>query len=392
MPGPSRKLVALLAWGTGLAVASIYYNQPMLSVLAKDLGTTPERVGYIPTATQLGYAAGILLFAPLGDMLDRKRVIVVKALCLAAALIAAGLAQSAEWLAAASLAIGLATTVAQDLVPAAATIADPASRGKTVGTVMTGLLLGILLSRVVAGAVTAWTSWRFIFFIAAGVMVLFAFVAARALPAFPPLARGRYFPLLRSLVGLARDVPPLRKAALAQGLLCITFSGFWSTLALALAAPPFELSSLVAGSFGIAGAAGAVAAPIAGSISDRRGPRAVIVVGAALTAASFVTMALVPTSLAVLVVATVVFDLGVQSCLIAHQTIVYAENPAARSRLNALLVSSMFVGMASGAFLASRTFGRFGFRGVCALGALTATLALAVRLLPEAERRRSPAA
>lgn len=380
MAGPSPKLVAFLAIGCGLAVASIYYNQPMLSVLASDLGTTPERIGFIPTATQVGYGAGILLFAPLGDMLDRRRVIVVKAIALAASLVLAGLASSVVWLAAASLAIGLATTLAQDLVPAAAAIADPASRGKTVGTVMTGLLLGILLSRVVSGALTAWVSWRFIFFFAAAAMLAFAAIATRALPPFPPLAEGRYLPLLRSLVSLLRESAPLRRATLTQSLLCVTFSGFWSTLALGLAAPPFHLSSLVAGSFGIAGAAGAIAAPIAGGIADRRGPGAVVVFGTLTTIASFAAMAVFGSSIAVLVAATVAFDLGVQSCLIAHQTIVYAENPAARSRLNAILVSSMFLGMSTGALLASRVFVAYGFRGVSVLGGVFATLALAVRL------------
>lgn len=384
-PSPSPTLVTLLAVGAGLAVAGIYYNQPMLGTLADSLGASPARIGFIPVATQLGYAGGIVLFAPLGDKLDRRKVIVVKAVLLTVALVLAGVAQGVLWLTAASLAIGLLATVAQDLVPAAAAVAAPASRGKTVGIVMTGLLLGILLSRVVSGAVTEYVSWRAVFLGAACVMALFAATAARVLPSFPPTVRASYVSLLGSMTALVRDVAPLRRAAMTQGLLSVAFSGFWSTLALGLAAPPFGLGSVVAGSLGIAGAAGAVAAPIAGGLSDRRGPTAVIRFGAALTVIAFVGMAVFGRSLVVLVAGTIVFDLGVQSCLIAHQTIVYAQDPAARSRLNAVLVSAMFLGMSSGAFVASRIFVGFGFSGVCAMGAVAAGGALLLRLLPEAE-------
>ena len=385
MPAEKAKLVTLLAVGAGLAVAGLYYNQPMLGTLAASLGASPERIGFIPVATQLGYGVGIVLFAPLGDELDRRSVIVVKGALLAVALVVAGLAQGVWWLSAASLAVGLLATVAQDLVPAAAAIAEPSSRGKTVGTVMTGLLLGILLSRVVSGAVTEYLSWRAVFFGAAGVMALFTATAARMLPTFPPTVRASYGALLRSMATLVRDVAPLRRAAMTQGLLSVAFSGFWSTLALGLAAPPFGLSSVVAGSFGIAGAAGAVAAPIAGGLSDRRGPRVVIRVGAALTVIAFGAMAVSGRSLIVLVGGTILFDLGVQSCLIAHQTIVYAQDPAARSRLNAVLISAMFLGMSGGAFAASRVFAGFGFPGVCAMGAVAAGGALALRMLPEAD-------
>jgi predicted MFS family arabinose efflux permease len=289
----------------------------------------------------------------------------------------------------ASLAVGLLATVAQDLVPAAAAIAEPESRGKTVGTVMTGLLLGILLSRVVSGAVTLYASWRVVFLGAAGTAALFTVVAARMLPSFPPTTHDSYLALLRSMVALVRDVAPLRRAAATQGLLSLAFSGFWSTLALGLAAPPFMLSSFVAGSFGIAGAAGALAAPIAGSVSDRRGPRSVIRFGAALTTAAFAVMALWGRSLPVLIVGTVIFDMGVQSCLIAHQTIVYAQDPGARSRLNAVLLSAMFLGMSTGAFVASRVFAHAGLSGVCAMSAAAAGAALALRLLPETTLRQA---
>ena len=376
-------LVALFAVGAGLSAASLYYNQPILGAMAKALHATPRQIGLVPMLTQLGYATGILLFAPLGDRLDRRLVIVCKLIGLSLVLALAGLAPSVGLLAAASLAIGLLATTAQDFVPAAAALAPPAARGKIVGSVMTGLLLGILLSRLMSGAVSEHFGWRTVYFGAAGTIALLALVSALRLPQVAPTATESYGVLLHSMVALARDIPALRRATLAQTLLSVAFSAFWSTLALALGAPPFHLGSTAAGLFGLAGAAGAIIAPVAGSLADKRGPQTVIRYGAALVIASFATMAALPGSLGVLIAGTVAFDLGVQAVLISHQTIVYGLAPAARSRLNAVLVSSMFLGMSIGAALASQVLVRFGWQGVMTLGALAATLALAVRLWPE---------
>lgn len=375
-------LVFLLAAGAGLSAASLYYNQPILDPIAKDLHVSAKAIGYVPMLTQLGYASGILLFAPLGDRLDRRRVIIVKSAVLSATLLASGLSRSIEMLCAASLAIGLFATAAQDFVPAAATLAPAQSRGRIVGTVMTGLLLGILLSRLVSGAAGAQLGWRAVYFGASAVSAAVAVVAAVRLPSIAPSVHDSYGKLLRSIAALVRDVPALRRAALAQSLLSVAFSGFWSTLALVLAKPPYELGSTVAGAFGVAGAAGAAIAPVAGAIADKRGPELVIRTGALLVIASFLAMMVAPGSLIVLIAATIVFDLGVQACLISHQTIIYGLNPAARSRLNAVLVSSMFFGMSAGAALASRALARYGFPGVAALSALAAASALAVRLVP----------
>jgi predicted MFS family arabinose efflux permease len=287
-------------------------------------------------------------------------------------------------LAGASFAIGLSATLAQDLVPAAAVLAAPERRGKAVGSVMTGLLLGILLSRVVSGAIAERGDWRVVFFGAAGLEWTLALVCALRLPRFSATTEERYLRLLGSMLALVRKHEALRRAALAQGLVSVSFSAFWSTLALVLAAPPFELGSTWAGAFGIAGAAGAIAAPVAGGLADRRGPDVVNGLGIGIVLVSFAAIALAPSDLAVLVTATITFDLGVSLSLVSHQTIVYGIDPAARSRLNALLVTSMFVGMAAGAAIASRVCEAWGLRGVATFAACAAALALLVR----ATRRR----
>lgn len=379
-------LVLLLAMAAGLAVASLYYSQPMLGIMAADLGATGTAVGQVPTLTQLGYALGILFLAPLGDRHDRRRIIVWKAAALALALLLASAAPGIGALLAASLAIGITATMAQDIVPAAATLAPDAERGRVVGTVMTGLLLGILLSRVLSGFVAAHFGWRAMFMIAAAAISIVGAFLLRGLPRFTPTLQVPYLALLGSLGSLWRQHRALRFAALAQGLLSIGFSAFWSTLAVMLHGAPFHLGSEAAGAFGLAGAAGALGAPIAGRIADRHGPEVVTRIGAALTAVSFAGMfaaPLVSPSLQLWLIgaSAIGFDLGVQIALVAHQTVVYGIDPAARSRLNAVLFVSMFTGMAAGAALGSVALARFGWMGVTALATASALGATAVRML-----------
>lgn len=387
-----RSLVVLLAAGAAFAVATLYYSQPILGMLATDLGVTATDVGLIPTLTQLGYALGILLLAPLGDRYDRRRIILVKTGVLTSALVLASVAPTVHVLWLASLAIGLSATLAQDIVPAAATLAPEAHRGRIVGTVMTGLLLGILISRVLSGFVAEHAGWRFVFAGAAVSIAVLAVAIWRRLPGFAPTTELSYGALLGSLRALWRRHPALRRAAFAQGLLSVGFSAFWSTLAVMLHDAPFHLGATVVGAFGLAGAAGALAAPLAGTISDRLGPARVTQVGAGLVVVAFVAMAFMPLlgatgQLVLLAASAIVFDFGVQSALVAHQTIVYGLEPAARSRLNALLFVGVFVGMATGAALASVVFARWGWTAVTVLATTAALAALVVRTELAATRR-----
>jgi predicted MFS family arabinose efflux permease len=339
----------------------------------------------VPTLTQVGYALGILLLAPLGDRHDRRQIIRIKGVLLALTLLLCGFSASFPLLLLSSLAIGLAATVAQDIIPAAATLASDANRGKTVGTVMTGLLAGILLSRVFSGVVAEYFGWRSVYLLAAlGVLAITLAIGA-VLPRFKPNTTLSYPALLRSLGKLWADYPELRRAALAQGLLSVAFSAFWSTLAVMLA-ERYQLGSAVAGAFGLAGAAGALAAPLAGMLADRHGPDYVTKIGAAMVVVSFALMFLlpllsVPAQLALIALSAVGFDLGIQATLVAHQTIIYAINPAARSRLNAIMFTLVFVGMASGAALGSKILESAGWPGVVALATLAATGGLVLRML-----------
>ena len=372
-------LAPLLAAGAGFSVASIYYSQPLLPDLARSLHASEGAIGAVPTLTQLGYAAGILLLAPLGDRYDRRRVMLVKAGLLALALLASALAPGVAVLLAASLFVGLMATLAQDFVPAAVSLAPEHQRGKAVGAVMTGLLLGILLSRVVSGLVSQALGWRALFGLAAASLVLLAVAVYWRVPAFPPATRLGYGPLLRSMAGLWRQHAPLRRAAIAQGLLGLGFSAFWSTLAVMLHAR-FDLGSGAAGAFGLAGAAGALAAPLAGRLADRRGPRHVAVLGASVAAVAYALMLgmdWLPVwgQLLLLVISAIGFDFGFQSALIAHQSTAYGLDPAARSRLNAMLITAMFVGMAGGSVIGAFAYAHWGWLAIAGIGVASSALA-----------------
>ncbi|RKG68250.1 MFS transporter [Corallococcus sp. CA054B] len=389
----SHGLRLLLAASAGLSVAAIYYSQPMLGVMGSTLGASDTAVGLVPMLTQLGYALGILLLTPLGDRFDRRRIILIKAALLSGALLLGGLAPDIQLLLGVSFAVGLTATVAQDIVPAAATLASEHERGKVVGTVMTGLLLGILLSRVISGVVAERFGWRAMFMVAAASVAFVGVAAWRGLPRFHPTNTLSYGALLGSLAALWRKHGALRRAALAQGLISIGFSAFWSTLAVMLHGAPFHLGSAAAGAFGLAGAAGALGAPVAGRIADRYGPEVVTRLGAALTVLSFATMFAAPWlephhRLWLIGASAIGFDLGAQVTLVAHQTLVFGIEPAARSRLNAVLFAGVFAGMSVGAASGSLVLARWGWVGVTLLATASALAALLVRLFPAARAAR----
>ncbi|SEK56319.1 Predicted arabinose efflux permease, MFS family [Roseateles sp. YR242] len=383
-PGP---LIVLMAASAGLGAASLYYSQPILAALADDLHASPAQIGAVPMLTQLGYAAGILLLTPLGDRFDRRKVILTKFVLLVLTLLLCGLVPAYTPFLLASALLGLTATLAQDVVPMAAALSPMEHRGRIVGQVMTGLLLGILLSRVMSGIVAEVLGWRWVFGLAALALSITGLVSWRWLPSLKPAAPTTYPALMRSLGKLWRELPALRRATLAQGMLSLAFSAFWSTLAVMLH-QRFGLGSAVSGAFGLAGAAGALAAPLAGRIADKRGPGVVTQVGALITAVSFAVMSVTPlldrsAALVLLVVLAIAFDFGVQAVLVSHQTIVFGLDPAARSRLNAILFTGMFIGMATGAALGSVLLNHVGWVGVTGLATFTSLITLVLRLKAE---------
>ena len=371
----SRALLLLLAITAGVSVANIYFNQPLLEDFRQSFPGDAHWVGAVPTMTQLGYAAGMFLLAPLGDRFDRRKLILWQIAGLCIALTVAASAPALVVLAAASLAIGVLATIAQQAVPFAAEIAPPAERGHAVGTVMSGLLLGILLARTASGTIAEYTSWRTVFGAAVVAMLALAAILAVRLPRSNPTSTLRYSQLIGSMWHLARDEPQLREASLAGAALFASFSAFWSVLTLLLAGAPFHLGSQAAGLFGIVGAFGALAAPLAGRSADKRGPRGVITLSIGLVALSFVIFALSSASLLGLVAGVIVLDVGVQAAQISNQSRIYALRPEARSRVNTVYMVCYFIGGALGSALGSLAWRHYGWVGVCLFGLAATALA-----------------
>lgn len=381
-------VIFILALGAGFSVAAIYYAQPLLPLMGANLHLSVEGMGLVPTLTQAGYALGILFLLPLGDRHDRRKLILMKSAALAVLLLLCSLTGQLTSLLMVSLLIGMAATMAQDIVPAAAILAPAGKQGKMVGTVMTGLLLGILLSRTVSGLVGALFGWRVMYQAAAVSIALIGLLMWRVLPRFEIHANLTYPQLIKSMAHLWKRYPALRRAAFAQGFLSIAFSAFWSTLAVMLLAH-YQMGSAVAGGFGIAGAAGALAAPLAGGLADKFGAEKVTQMGAALVTVSFALMFLLPAlpphgQLILIAISAVGFDLGLQSSLVAHQNLVYGLEPQARGRLNALLFTGVFIGMSLGSVLGSKLYVIAGWSGVVTLAVITGAIALGIRLIESA--------
>lgn len=375
-PALTRTLTFSLAVATGIAVANIYYNQPMLGILEKELG---NRTSLIPTATQLGYALGLFLLVPLGDLVERRRLIVIQFLTIAAAMATAALSTSATMLIAASFAAGVLSTVAQQIVPLTAHLASPEKRGSAVGTVMSGLLCGILLSRVLSGFVSTELGWRDMFWLAVPLSLAIAGWLALRLPRSAPENNLSYIGLMTSLSGLWRTLPALRLAAVTQAMLFATFTAFWTILALRLQQPPFNLGANVAGLFGLLGVAGVLAAPFSGRIADRYGPGPVVAIGAVLCLVSWLVFGLW-NSVAGMVVGVIILDLGMQAAMISNQHIIFALRPEARSRINTIFMGAMFLGGSAGSAAAAWAWSIEGWKAVSMLGIAIAFAASILRL------------
>ena len=379
--GVSRTLLFVLAVAGALTVANLYYSQPLLDRMRGSLGVSQHSIGVVAMMTQLGYGLGMLFVVPLGDRSERRRLIVWMTSLSAIALIGVAASPSFSVLVVASLALGIASSVPQLIVPFAASLAPANVRGRVVGTVMSGLLIGILLSRTIAGVVGGRLGWRAMYVIGAALMVVLAVVLRAALPRQEAERKIPYGELLRSLVSLVRDEPILRRHALLGGLGFAAFSVFWTTLSFHLASLPPHYGSEVVGAFGIIGVVGALAAPLVGRFADRFSPRAINGGALFVVLLSFIVFAVAPASLVMLGLGVVLLDLGVQSNHIANQTRIFGLDAARRNRLNTVYMTTYFAGGALGSWLSSVVYERAGWTGVGVLGGSIAALALPVLAL-----------
>lgn len=387
-PALSPRLVLILAVACGLMVANLYYAQPLLDDIARAFGIGSGLAGLVVTLTQLGYAAGLLFLVPLGDRMDRRRLVFTILGGLVMALLGALIAPSIAVLAVAGIAIGLTSVGAQVLVPFAATLADEAERGRVVGQVMSGLLLGILLARVASGILGQLVGWRAVYGIAAALMVGLSLVLWRELPTVPvasDAARGSYASLLRSVGTLVWEEPILRRRMAYGALGFAAFSVLWTSLAFLLVQHPYGYGQAAIGAFGLLGAAGALCASFAGRLADRG--LTFPATGGFLLAAliAFGLLALGGADLVPLIAGVLLLDLGAQGMQVTNQSVIYRLRPEARSRLTTAYMTTYFLGGALGSATAAFTLARGGWSAICLLGATYIGVAL---LLWLTEKRR----
>jgi len=376
--GVSTSLAWLFAIASGLSVANVYYAQPLLDALARDFGISHAAVGGVITATQLGCALALLFLVPLGDRVDRRRLMAMQMLALTFALVAVGMAQSTLALLAGMLAVGLlGTAMTQGLIAYAASAAAPHEQGQVVGTAQGGVFIGLLLARVFAGGVSDLAGWRGVYFCAALLMLGIAIPLWRRLPILPPASRTLSYPrLLASMLTLLRQEKVLQVRGMLALLMFAAFNIFWSALVLPLSAPPYNFSHTLIGAFGLAGVVGALAAARAGQWADRGYARRTSGLALMLLLLAWWPLSLMEVSLWALVMGIVLLDLGGQALHVTNQSLIFRTRPDAHSRLVGLYMMFYAVGSGLGAISTTVTYARFGWQGVCTLGASVSLLAL----------------
>ncbi|QQL48329.1 MFS transporter [Mucilaginibacter ginkgonis] len=374
-------LLWLMTITTAIVVGNIYYSQPLLGDIAKDLHINNSKAGQVSMFTQIGYATGLLFIIPLGDMFRRKRLMLIDLAVVTVSLIGVATATNIYVLFITSFLVGLTTVIPQLLIPMVAHLAKPEERGKKIGFIMSGLLIGILLSRTLSGFVGEHFGWRAIFYAAAVMMVIIWLLIYWKLPEVAPTYAGTYSDLMKSLKDLFIAEPKLRLASFRGALLFAAFSAFWSTLVFLLKQPPLNQGSAVAGAFGLVGAFGALAAGLMGRLSDKVDAFKLSAFTILMVTVSFIVYYFSSASIAGLIIGVILMDIGVQATHISNQAIIFALNPDARNRINTIYMVSYFVGGSAGTFAASLVWGGFGWAGVCGIGTILSVIVLFVHLV-----------
>lgn len=373
--GISPGLVFLFAVSCGLAVGNIYYAQPLLDTLGAAFHARQSVVGLIVTMTQIGYAIGLLTIVPLGDLVENRKLILLIFCGTVASLLLAAVSPGIGLFFVASLLIGTTSVVAQVLVPLAANMTPQATRGRVVGKIMSGLLLGILFARALAGFVAGAFGWRTVYFASAGLLLVLMAVLAKALPRRKPTFNGTYGELIRSLYTIFRNEPVLRRRSTYQTAMFASFSAFWTTITFLLAGP-YHFSQTKIGFFALAGAAGAIVAPLAGWLGDHGHQRPATGIAFVLAIFGYL-ITLRSGHVWILVCAAILIDACVQTTLVTGQQMIYSLHPEQRSRLNTLFIATFFVGGAMGSAVASYGYERIGWKAVVMIGSGLSVVALA---------------
>ncbi|PQQ24337.1 MFS transporter [Photorhabdus hindustanensis] len=374
----SPALVALMAIATGLVVASNYYAQPLLDTIALQFNLTANEAGFIVTTAQLSYAVGLIFLVPLGDIFERRGLIVSMTILAAVGLLITATSQNIWQMLLGTALTGLFSVVAQVLVPLAATLALPHQRGKAVGTIMSGLLLGILLARTISGTMTTLGGWRTVFWIASVLLVILSLTLWRYLPRYKQVTDLNYFQLLRSIAKFVTTTPLLRVRSILGALTFANFSMLWTSMAFLLSAPPFNYSEGVIGLFGLVGAAGALMATKTGQLVDKGKDSLTTTISLVLLLLSWIPIGLAKESLIGFMIGILLLDIAIQGVHVTNQSTIYRIMPEARNRLTAAYMTIYFIGGAFGSLVSGYAYKHSGWYGVAAAGMAICTINLIV--------------
>ncbi|CAM4467711.1 putative MFS family arabinose efflux permease [Paenibacillus endophyticus] len=373
-------LTVLLATACGIIVANLYYAQPLVGLISSSIGLSAGSAGLIVTLTQIGYVIGLLFIVPLGDLVENRRLVVFSLLLTSIALVVTAMTKSPMLFLAAALFIGLGSVAAQVLVPYASYLASASSRGRVVGNVMSGLLLGIMLSRPLSSLVADFFSWPTIFAISAAAIIVLAAVLSKVLPERKPSSNTSYGALLSSMWYLLRTTPILRRRAIYHACVFGTFSLFWTTVPLLLSGPVFHFSQKAIALYALVGVAGAIAAPLAGRLADRGWTRSATGIALGMVIVSVLLLLVIqsnsPVGITVLVVSAILLDAGVSANLVLGQRAIFALGPEIRSRLNGLFMAIFFFGGALGSAVGGWAFAWGGWSAALWIGIVFPVIAL----------------
>ena len=374
--GLSAWLVFLMAFAIGITVASNYYAQPLLHSITDDLHIAVKHAGFIIMAAQFSYAIGLLFITPLGDKMERKRLILILMILSTCGLLISATSKSLWMLMLGTAMTGLFSTVAQVLIPFAATLSSPEHRGKIVGTLMSGMLLGILLGRAFAGLVSSMTDWHYVYWIAASIMTIVTLLLYLSLPSYKNTININYFQLLFSIGSLYQQEPVLRIRSLLAIISFALFSLLWTPLAFVLSNTPYHYSDFIIGLFGLAGAAGALGSPIVGRLSDKGKGFLATTIGLILLLASWLPLSLAEYSLLALILGVILLDFAVQVTHVSNMNAIYQIRPEARSRMNTGYMVSYFIGGMLGSIASTYLYSNYGWLAIIITGTVLGSLGL----------------
>ena len=375
MASITRTQVFILATTAGIAVANVYYSQPIVNAIALHFHTTAAKTGNISVLSQIGYGIGLFLLTPVGDMVERKKLILYLQVGLIIALLLVVFSPNLIVLYIASLLIGIFSVVAQVILPMAATLAK-GNRGKIVAQIFTGLLIGILVARVFSGFVTAYFGWQYVYMISAAMVMGTAILMQSDFPSIPAHFTGSYVGLLQSTIHQLKRFSLLRRTALTGMLAFGTLSAFWVTLTFYLSDSPFNYSAPTIGMFGLLAAAGALAAPVFGKLADKGSPSKSLLFSTLLTLVSILVLKVFPGSIAAIWVTVVLMDIGIQATQVTNIALIYTLDEKANSRINTIYMTSYFIGGALGSFIAIQLFNRGGWAWSTSFMLILAVLAI----------------